>query len=69
MGSSPGPGSDGLPGSTSKLVSVITDAVVNNEFYIYTDPNIVESVAARHRAIEQRGFPTTGRMDADVTGG
>ena len=52
-----------------EVAELVHDAVVNNEFYIYTDPNIVESVAARHRAIEQRGFPTTGRMDADVTGG
>ena len=51
-----------------EVADIVHDAVINNEFYIYTDPNIIESVAARHRAIEQRGYPTTGRMDADVTG-
>ena len=52
-----------------EVAEIVHDAVINDEFYIYTDPNIVESVAARHRAIEQRQYPTTGRMDADVTGG
>ena len=52
-----------------EVAELVHDAVVNNKFYIYTDPNIVESVIARHRAIEQQGFPTTGRMDADITGG
>ncbi len=52
-----------------EVAEIVHDAVINDEFYIYTDPNLIESVAARHRAIEQRGYPTTGRMDADVTGG
>tara|TARA_Y100001970_G_scaffold53817_1_gene68221 strand:- start:3543 stop:4412 length:870 start_codon:yes stop_codon:yes gene_type:complete len=51
-----------------EVANIVHDAVLNNEFYIFTDPNIIESVAARHRAIEQRGYPPTGRMDADVTG-
>ena len=51
-----------------EVADIVHDAVVNDEFYIYTDPNIIESVTARHRAIEQRGYPTTGRMDAEVTG-
>jgi len=51
-----------------EVAEIVHNAVINDEFYIYTDPNIVESITARHRAIEQRGFPTTGRMDADITG-
>ena len=51
-----------------EVAEIVHDAVINEEFYIFTDPNIIESIAARHRAIEQRGLPTTGRMDADVTG-
>ena len=51
-----------------EVAEIVHNAVINDEFYIYTDPNIVESITARHRAIEQRGLPTTGRMDADVTG-
>ena len=51
-----------------EVAEIVHSAVINEEFYIFTDPNIIESITARHRAIEQRGLPTTGRMDADVTG-
>lgn len=51
-----------------EVAEIVHNAVTNGEFYIFTDPNIIQSITARHRAIEQRGFPTTGRMDADVTG-
>ena len=51
-----------------EVAEIVHDAVINEEFYIFTAPNIIESITARHRAIEQRGLPTTGRMDADVTG-
>ena len=51
-----------------EVAEIVHSAVINDEFYIFTDPNIIESITARHRAIEQRGLPTTGRMDTDVTG-
>ena len=51
-----------------EVADLVHDAVINDEFYIYTDPGIVAAVAERHRAIEERGYPPTGRMDADVAG-
>ncbi len=54
--------------SPEEVADLVHDAVVADEFYIYTDPAIIDAVAQRHRAIEQRADPPSGRMDADVLG-
>ena len=54
--------------SPDHVAGLVYDAVVDKQFYIYTHPVAMAGVAARHRAIEEAGFPPMGLMDAGLRG-
>lgn len=51
------------------VADLVHAAVLAGDFYIFTQVDAADAIAARHRAIEEGGFPPTGRMDAGLLGG
>ena len=51
------------------VAEAVHEAVLAGDFYIFTQDDAMPVIAARHRAIEQAGFPPMGRMDQGLLGG